>query len=116
MDYFSLLLQPQTAKLTTEGNSNAPSEEVTTYSIAEHGIYCLLIFEYCYFLLQNGQAPVNEDVVSLAVNEYKSSGMEATIQQAVKSAVEQHGHDWRVLCQTLLQTILDNRLSHKLVI
>ncbi|KAI6145526.1 hypothetical protein BKA82DRAFT_21403 [Pisolithus tinctorius] len=110
-----LLLQHQ-AKITTEGNPNASSLEVTTLSIAEHGVYCLLIFEYCYFLLQNGQAPMNKDVIPVAIHEYKSSCIEVTIHQAVKSAVQQHGHHLEHLCPTLLEIVLENRLSHKLVL
>ncbi|KAI6138891.1 hypothetical protein BKA82DRAFT_4342769 [Pisolithus tinctorius] len=112
----SLLLQHQALQVAHQGKYKLPSPKVTTFSIAEHGVYCLLIFEYCYFLLQNGKAPKKKDVIALAVKDYKSSGIKGTIHQAIKSAVQQHGHNLEDLCQTLVQIILENRLSHKTVI
>ncbi|KAI6015404.1 hypothetical protein PISMIDRAFT_14337 [Pisolithus microcarpus 441] len=75
-------------------------------------LVCLLIFEYCYFLLLNAKSLTEKDVVPLAFKEYKSSGVAATIHQAVEVAVQQHRHDVDELCQTLLQVVLEN--SHKL--
>ncbi|KAI5984462.1 hypothetical protein EDD15DRAFT_2201304 [Pisolithus albus] len=96
-----------------EDKSNWLSKDATTQSVAEHGVACLLIFEFCYFLLLNEQPPIKEDVALLAIKEYKSSGVEATIHQAVEVAVHQHGHDVKELCKILLQVVLEN--SHKLL-
>ncbi|KIK17113.1 hypothetical protein PISMIDRAFT_685645 [Pisolithus microcarpus 441] len=91
-----------------DDKSNLLSKDSTIQSIAEHGVACLLIIEYCYFLLLNEQSPTKQDVVPLAFKEYKSSGVEATIHQAVEVAVQQHGHNVDELCQTLLQVVLEN--------
>ncbi|KAI6147391.1 hypothetical protein BKA82DRAFT_4015421 [Pisolithus tinctorius] len=88
LTYFLAILMVvihQDANITTEGNFKAPSHEVTTFSIAEHGISSTKI-----------------DVIPLAVKEYKSSGLKATIHQAVKSAVLQHSHDLQDLLSPML--------------
>ncbi|KAI5987334.1 hypothetical protein F5J12DRAFT_787086 [Pisolithus orientalis] len=79
------------AAATSDCNPNAPSQEVSICSIAEHGVL-----------------PNKEVVVVLAVQQYKSSCIEATIHQAVKHAVQQHGPHLHDLCQTLLQIVLEN--------
>ncbi|KAI6015416.1 hypothetical protein BKA83DRAFT_4341667 [Pisolithus microcarpus] len=94
-----------------DDKSNLLSKDATIQSIAKHGVACLLIIEYCYFLLLNEQSPTKQDVVPLAFKEYKSSGVAATIHQAVEVAVQQHGHDVDELCQTLLQVVLENCMS-----
>ncbi|KIK16913.1 hypothetical protein PISMIDRAFT_239040 [Pisolithus microcarpus 441] len=70
---------------------------------------------YCYFLLLNEKSPTEKDVVPLAIKEYKSSGVAATIHQAVEIAVQQHGHNADELHQTLFQVVLKNRMSHSLL-
>ncbi|KAI6140650.1 hypothetical protein BKA82DRAFT_4019290 [Pisolithus tinctorius] len=89
----SLVLQHQVAEIRTQGKTTAPSQEVTACSIAQHGV-----------------SPNQKDVIPLAVKEYKSSGIEATIHKAVNTAVQQCGANLNALCKTLLQIILENRL------
>ncbi|KAI6114556.1 hypothetical protein F5141DRAFT_1291245 [Pisolithus sp. B1] len=92
---------------------NILSQDATTQSIAEHGVRCLLIFEYCYFLLQNEKCPAEQDVIPLAIKEYKGFNVAATVHQAVETAVQQHDQDVDELCQALLQVVLQNRMSHR---
>ncbi|KAI6106839.1 hypothetical protein EDD17DRAFT_1761951 [Pisolithus thermaeus] len=94
---------------------NTPCQDATTQSIAEHGVRCLLIFEYCYFLLQNERSPVEQDVIPVAIKEYKGFNVAATVHQAVETAVQQHGQNVDELCQALLQVVLENRMSWRLL-
>ncbi|KAI5995106.1 hypothetical protein EDD15DRAFT_2195734 [Pisolithus albus] len=88
--------------------------DATIQSVAEHGVACLLIIEYCYFLLLNEQSPTKEDVVPLAIKEYKSSGVAAKIHHAVEAAVQQHDHNMDELSRNLLQLVLENQMSQRL--
>ncbi|KAI6106849.1 hypothetical protein EV401DRAFT_2077587 [Pisolithus croceorrhizus] len=88
-----------------------PSQDTTTQSIAEHGVRCLLIFEYCYFLLQKEKSPAEQDVIPLAIKEYKDFNVAATVCKAVETAVQQHDQNVDELCQALLQVVLENRMS-----
>ncbi|KAI6156049.1 hypothetical protein EDD17DRAFT_1512766 [Pisolithus thermaeus] len=78
--------------------------------IAEHYIRCLLIFEYCYFLLQNDHSPAEQDVIPLAIKEYKGFNVATTVYPAVETAVQQYDHSVDELCQALLQVVLQNHV------
>ncbi|KAI6123637.1 hypothetical protein EDD16DRAFT_1704243 [Pisolithus croceorrhizus] len=101
-------MQSQTNNAIGDKFNVLSSQDATTQSIAEHGIRCLLIFEYCYFLLQNDQSPAEQDVIPLAIKEYKGFNVAATVHQAVETAVQQYDHHVDELCQALLQVVFQN--------
>jgi len=69
---------------------------------------CILIFEYSFFLLQQiGDA---RNTLYLAVNEYRSSGTQATVLNALQHAIKEHGNDYDTLMQVIINIIVNNRM------
>ena len=67
---------------------------------------CILVFEYSYFLLQqNGDT---RNTLQLAVEEYQSSGTQATVLNALQHAINEYSNGYDVLMQTIFDIIVDN--------
>ncbi|KAI6154463.1 hypothetical protein EDD17DRAFT_1630895 [Pisolithus thermaeus] len=82
--------------------------------VAEHAIGCLLVAEHSYFLMQHGHH-VWREVLSLAVEEYKTSNKQTTISTAVRRVFHEHGSNMDSLCEAIINIIIDNRMSNKLL-
>ncbi|KAI6151655.1 hypothetical protein BKA82DRAFT_2886212 [Pisolithus tinctorius] len=87
----------------------------TVHSIAEYAIGCLLVAEHSYFLMQHGHH-VWQEVLSLAVEEYKSSNIQTAISNIVKTVFHDHDGDMDSLCDAIIKVIMENRMSNKLLI
>ena len=70
---------------------------------------CILVFEYCYFLLQKDGVHAN-NAIDLALQEYQKSGTQATVCGALQHAMNVHGHDCDALLDTIIEIILTNRM------
>ncbi|KAI6127152.1 hypothetical protein F5141DRAFT_1060750 [Pisolithus sp. B1] len=77
--------------------------------VAEHAIGCLLVAEHSYFLMQHGHH-VWMEVLSLAVEEYKTSNKQTTISKAVRRVFHEHGGNMDSLCEAIINIIIDNRM------
>ncbi|KAI6146883.1 hypothetical protein BKA82DRAFT_2195135 [Pisolithus tinctorius] len=75
---------------------------------------CLLVAELAYFVMQDGQH-IWKDALSLAVEEYKTSNMQAAISKAVKAVFYEHNGDMDGLCKAIIEIIMKNRMSNKLL-
>ncbi|KAI6125616.1 hypothetical protein EDD16DRAFT_425255 [Pisolithus croceorrhizus] len=73
---------------------------------------CLLVAEHSYFLMQHGHHDWKE-CLSVAVEEYKGSGVQTTVSQAIKDAVHYYSDDTLGLCEAVQQIIKDSRMSNK---
>ncbi|KAI6010292.1 hypothetical protein EDC04DRAFT_2769900 [Pisolithus marmoratus] len=84
-------------------------------SIAEHGIGCLLVFEYLYFWLQGSKARNDlQKNLTWAVEEYQTSGTQDKVHECIKAAFKQHGDSVDVLCPTLMEIAKKYQMSKKL--
>ncbi|KAL4073035.1 hypothetical protein V8B97DRAFT_1956512 [Scleroderma yunnanense] len=76
-----------------------------------HGVGCILVFEYSYFLMQNnGQA---KDAFNLAVKEYQKSGTQSAVLKALQHAIQEHGNNCATLQKVIIDIILENCMSKK---
>lgn len=80
--------------------------------VVEHGIGCLLVFEYLHFLFQgkNGTRYLEEDL-AVAVRAYQISGVQANVHQLIEAAFQEHGEDVENLCPILVDVARKNQMS-----
>ncbi|KIO04273.1 hypothetical protein M404DRAFT_557917 [Pisolithus tinctorius Marx 270] len=83
-------------------------------SMAEHAIGCLLVAEHSYFLMQQGQH-LWQEVLSLSVEEYNRSKIQAAISNAVKAAFHDHKGDMDGLCDAIIKITTEHHMSNMLL-
>ncbi|KAI5999100.1 hypothetical protein EDD15DRAFT_2363126 [Pisolithus albus] len=85
--------------------------EYSRQYIAENGIGAILVFEYLYFLLQvkDGRNDLQEDL-NFAVDEYKSSGIQAKVNKLIQEAFQSYGDNVEILCPILVKIAQQNQL------
>ncbi|KIM68384.1 hypothetical protein SCLCIDRAFT_1209207 [Scleroderma citrinum Foug A] len=76
-----------------------------------HGVGCILVFEYAYFLLQTNEETRN--ALHLAVKEYQSSGTQANVLNTLQHIIEEHGYDQDSLMHAIMEIILNHHMSKK---
>ena len=81
---------------------------ILSYALPKQFKGCILVFEYCCCLLQNDGDASN--ILDLAVKEYKSSGTQATVLNALQHAIKEHDNDYGILMQVIIDIILNNRM------
>ncbi|KAL4073062.1 hypothetical protein V8B97DRAFT_304628 [Scleroderma yunnanense] len=77
-----------------------------------HGVGCILVFEYSYFLIQNNGQAYN--AFNVAVKEYQKSGTQSAVLKALQHAIQEHGSDCATLQKVIIDIILENSMSKKL--
>ncbi|KAI6099170.1 hypothetical protein F5141DRAFT_1066739 [Pisolithus sp. B1] len=72
----------------------------TLRSMVEHAIGCLLVAEHSHFLMQHGHH-VWKEVLSMAVEEYKTSNTQLAVSAAVKAVFCDYNGDMDGLCEAI---------------
>ncbi|KAI6115869.1 hypothetical protein F5141DRAFT_633091 [Pisolithus sp. B1] len=91
------------------------SKKYSRQYIAEHGIGAILVFEYLYFLLQAQHGRHNlQESLTLAVKEYKRSGIHARVNESIQETFEKYGDNVDILCPILVDIAKENQLSKML--
>ncbi|KAI6103328.1 hypothetical protein EV401DRAFT_1893626 [Pisolithus croceorrhizus] len=85
-------MQSQTNNAIGDKFNVLSSQGAATQSVAEHGI--------------------KQDVIPLAIKEYKGSNVAATVHHDVETAVQQYDHSVNELYQALLQVVLHKWITY----
>ncbi|KIO00938.1 hypothetical protein M404DRAFT_745771 [Pisolithus tinctorius Marx 270] len=74
-------------------------------TIVEHGIGCVIVFEYLFFQLQvKDRGPTRKDFqqdLTLIVQKYQKSGVQEIVNACIAEAFQQHGERVDDLCPLL---------------
>ncbi|KIO05029.1 hypothetical protein M404DRAFT_1000118, partial [Pisolithus tinctorius Marx 270] len=90
------------------------SRQPSMMALAEHGIGCVIVFEYLFFQLQvKGGGTTRMDVkqnLKVIVREYKKSGVQHTVIAHIAEAFQQHGESVDALCPMLVDIAQANQM------
>ncbi|KAI6165143.1 hypothetical protein EDD17DRAFT_1871715 [Pisolithus thermaeus] len=84
----------------------------TVQSMIEHAIGCLFVAELSFFLMQH-KGHGWEEVLSLAVQEYKTSNIHVSVSKDVKAILCDYGGNMDGLCDSIITVIVENLMSNK---
>lgn len=111
-EMFKFELESQATILPLSTDALLSPELQSVHSIVLYAVGCLLVVEHSYFLLQHGHCDWQKGL-SVAVEEYRGSGVQTTVSQAIRDAVHYHGDDTLGLCEAVQHIIKENRMSNK---
>ena len=84
-------------------------EDIHFLSImSKHFKGCILVLEYCYFLSQTNSNAKN--TFAIALKEYKQSGTQAVVSNALQDAIKKHSDDHDTLIYVITDIILTNQM------
>ncbi|KAI6142238.1 hypothetical protein BKA82DRAFT_2603790 [Pisolithus tinctorius] len=92
------------------------SRQPSMLAIAEHGIGCVIVFEYLFFQLQvvkdggTTQKDLQQDL-TVIVSKYQKSGVQKTVIAHIAEAFQQHGDSVDDLCPMLVGIAQANQMS-----
>ncbi|KAI6138657.1 hypothetical protein BKA82DRAFT_1007090 [Pisolithus tinctorius] len=84
-------------------------------ALVEHGIGCVIVFEYLYFQLQvkdrsTARQDLQQDLL-VAVGKYQRSGVQDNVHAYIAKAFQQHGESVDDLCPMLVGIAQANQMS-----
>ncbi|KAI6006295.1 hypothetical protein F5J12DRAFT_114517 [Pisolithus orientalis] len=93
------------------------SRQPSLMALAEHGIGCVIVFEYLFFQLQvTDGGTTRQDVqqdLTVIVRTYQKSGVQNTVIACIAEAFQQHGESVDDLCAMLVGIAQANQMSKK---
>ena len=76
--------------------------------VSKHFKGCILVFEYCYFLLQNDRSA--RSAFKIALKEYQQSDTQAIVSNALQDAIKKHSNDHDTLINDITDIIITNQM------
>ncbi|KIN97617.1 hypothetical protein M404DRAFT_889515 [Pisolithus tinctorius Marx 270] len=91
------------------------SQQCPLQALAEHGIGCVIVFEFLFFQLQVKDGGTNrmdlQQDLTVIVRKYQKSGVQSTVIACIAEAFQQHGENVDDLCPTLVGIAQANQMS-----
>ncbi|KAI5996452.1 hypothetical protein F5J12DRAFT_772683 [Pisolithus orientalis] len=93
------------------------SREPSLKALAEHGIGCVIVFEYLFFQSQvKDEGTARKDLqqdLTVIVRKYQESGVQDIVNTCITEAFQQHGESVDDLCPVLVGIAQANQMSKK---